>query len=162
MVALFLTLLGCTLLVEQSESSDENSAAHKSDVQAILEFEQTVFDAQIAGDFDAWLSSFTEDAIVMVPNLPALNGKQAIRQWNAPIFEQFHLHEESDKREIKVAGDWAYIRAHWTWTLTPKGGGEVVRDTGNSIWILHRQSDGSWKIFRGIFNSDIPVSAKEQ
>ena len=161
-VTLFLTLLGCTPPVEQSESSAENSAAYESDVQAILDFEQTVFDAQIAGDFDAWLSSFTEDAIVMVPNLPALNGKQAIGQWNAPIFEQFDLHEESDEREVEVAGDWAYIRAHWTWTLTPKRGGEVVRDTGNSIWILHRQPDGSWKISRGIFNSDIPISAEEQ
>ena len=159
---LFLALLGCAPPAEQSESSKEDSAAYESDVQAILDFEQTVFDAQIAGDFDAWLSSFTEDAMVMVPNLPALEGKQAIRQWNAPIFEQFHLHEESDQREVEVAGDWAYIRAHWIWTLTPKSGGEVVRDTGNSIWILNRQLDGSWKIFRGIFNSDIPVSAKEQ
>lgn len=160
-VTLFLTLLGCTPPVEQSESREENSAAYDSDVQAILDFEQTVFDAQIAGDFDAWLSSFTEDAIVMEPNLPALNGKQAIRQRNAASFEQFYIHEETDQREVEVAGDWGYIRAHWTWTLTPKSGGEGVRDTGNSIWILQRQPDGSWKISRGIFNSDIPVSAKE-
>ena len=158
---LFLALLGCTPPIEQSESSEDNSTAYESDVKAILDFEQAVFDAQIAGDFEAWLSSFTDDAIVMAPNLPALNGKQAIRQWNAPIFEQFHLHEESDEREVEVAGDWAYIRAHWIWTLTPKSGGEVVRDTGNSIWILHRQPDGSWKISRGIFNSDIPVSANK-
>jgi ketosteroid isomerase-like protein len=93
----------------------------------------------------------------MVPNLPALTSKLAIRQWNAPYFEQFDLHEESDEREVEVAGDWAYIRAHWTWTLTPKSGGEAVIDTGNSIWILSRQPDGSWKIARGIYNSDIPI-----
>ena len=141
-IMLVLVLFGCTPPVEKSQPGEENSAVYESDVQSILEFEQAVFDAQIAGEFDAWLSSFTEDAIVMVPNLPALNGKQAIRLWNAPIFEQFHLHEESDAREVKVAGDWAYIRAHWIWTLTPKSGGEVVRDTGNSIWILNRQADG--------------------
>jgi hypothetical protein len=38
-----------------------------------------------------------------------------------------------------------------------KSGGEAVIDTGNSIWILRRQPDGSWKIARGIYNSDIPI-----
>jgi ketosteroid isomerase-like protein len=89
--------------------------------------------SQIAGDLEAWLNSFVEDATVMVPNLPALTSKQAIRQWNATYFEQFDLNEESDEREAEVAGDWAYMRAHWTWTLTPKSGGEAVIDTGNSI-----------------------------
>ncbi len=155
--ALLLALLGCTPPAQQQEPGSEDSAGYEEDVQAILEFEQTVFDAQIAGDIDTWMSSFAEDAIVMPPNRPALTNKLAIRQWNTPYFEQFDLHEESDEREVEVAGDWAYIRAHWTWTLTPKGGGEAVKDTGNSIWILRRQPDGSWKIARGIYNSENPI-----
>jgi ketosteroid isomerase-like protein len=103
------------------------------------------------------MSSFTEDAIVMVPNKPALTNKPAIRQWNAPIFGQFDLHEESDAREVQVAGEWGFIRAHWIWTLTPKDGGESVEDSGNSIWIVRRQPDGSWKIARGIYNSENPL-----
>lgn len=154
-------LLGCSPPVEHPQPDSEDSAAHKADVQAILDLEQRVFDAQIAGDFETWLSSFAEDAIVMAPNLPALRNKPAIRQWNAPYFEQFDLHEESDEREVEVAGDWAYIRAHWTWTLTPKSGGEAVKETGNSIWILRRQPDGSWKIARVIYNSDIPIPVEE-
>jgi len=138
-----------------------DTTGHKADVQAILDFEQTVYDAQIAGDIDAWLSCFTDDAIVMVPNLPALTNKLAIRRWNAPYFEQFDLHEESDDREIEVAGHWAYIRAHWTWTLTPKGGGEAVKNTGDSIWILRRQADDAWKIARGIYNFDKPIPREE-
>lgn len=159
--ALLLALLGCTPPVEQPEPDTADSAAYKADVQAIVDLEQKVFDAQIAGDLEAWLSFFAEDAIVMAPHLPALRNKLAIRQWNAPNFEQFDLHEESDEREVEVAGDWAYIRAHWTWTLTPKSGGEAVKDTGNSIWILRRQPDGSWKIARGIYNSENPMPELE-
>lgn len=158
---LLLALLGCTPPAEQPEPDREDSAAYKADVQAILDLEQRVFDAQIAGDFDAWLSFFAEDAIVMAPNLPALTNKAAIRQWYAPYFEQFDLHEESDEREVEVAGDWGYIRAHWIWTLTPKDGGKIVKDTGNSIWILRRQPDDSWKIARGIYNSEIPILESE-
>ena len=154
--ALLLAISGCTTPVEQVESGGGKSTDYEGDIQAILNLEQRVFDAQISGDLEAWLSYFADDAIVMAPNLPALTGKAAIREWNAPYFEQFHLHEESDEREVEVAGDWAYIRAHWTWILTPKSGGEPVRDTGNSIWILRRQQDGSWKIARGIYNSDQP------
>jgi uncharacterized protein (TIGR02246 family) len=154
----FLALLGCT---QPTGQSGPDAAAYQADIQAILDFEQTVYDAQIAGDFDAWMNSFAEDAIVMVPNLPALTNKQEIRQWNEPYWEQFDLHEESDAREIEVAGDWAYIRAHWIWTLTPKGGEEVVKDTGNSIWILRRQPDDSWKIARGIYNSENPISEED-
>jgi uncharacterized protein (TIGR02246 family) len=159
--AVFVVLLGCTPPAGQPEPLGEGSARYDADVQAILDLEQRVFDAQIAGDIDAWMSSFTEDAIVMVPNIPALTNKLAIRQWNTPYFEQFDLHEESDAREIQVAGDWGYIRAHWIWTLTPKDGGESVKDTGNSIWIVRRQPDGSWKIARGIYNSENPIPEED-
>lgn len=158
---LLLTSLGWTRLAEGSESSGDDSARYEADVQAILDLEQNVFDAQIAGDFEAWLSFFVEDAIVMAPNLPALTTKKAIRQWNAPYFERFHLHEESDEREVQVAGDWGYIRAHWIWTLAPKDGGKIVKDTGNSVWIVRKQPDGSWKIARGIYNSENPCSEDE-
>jgi ketosteroid isomerase-like protein len=159
--ASLLALLSCTQPTGQSGSDGQDAAAYQADVQAILDFEQTVYDAQIGGDFDAWMSSFAEDAIVMLPNAPALTDKLAIRRWNAPIFEQFDLHEESDFREVEVAGDWGYIRAHWIWTQTPKGGGKSVKDTGYSIWIVRRQPDGSWKITRGIFNSENPIPGAE-
>lgn len=159
--ALLLTSIGCMSPTGESTANSTDTTQHEADVQAVLDLEQSVFDAQIAGDLEAWLSTFTEDAIVMAPNLPAVTTKLAIRQWYAPYFEQFHLHEEVDDREVEVAGDWAYIRAHWTWALTPKNGGEAVIDTGKSIWILRRQPGGSWKIARAIYNSDIPLPGQE-
>ena len=160
-IALLIMHLGCTPSAENSGAIDEYSARYEADVQAILDFEQSVFDAQIAGDFEAWVDSFTEDAIVMAPGEPALISKHAIAQWHAPYFGQHDLHEETDEKEVEVAGNWAYIRAHWIWTLTPKGGGEAIESTGNSIWILSRQPDNSWKIARGIYNYDNPESGEK-
>jgi ketosteroid isomerase-like protein len=145
----------------QPEQGSEDSAVYKADVQAILDFEQTVYDAQIAGDIEAWLSSFAEDVTLFPPNAPPLTSKLAIRQFNTPIFEQFDLHESSDDREVVVAGDWGYIRSHWTWIQTPKDGGAEVKDIGNSIWIVRRQPNGSWKIARAIWNSDKPILGEE-
>ncbi|NIL94695.1 MAG: DUF4440 domain-containing protein [Woeseiaceae bacterium] len=159
--ALLITHLGCSPSTENSGVIADQSARHEADVQSILDFEQSVFDAQIRGDFEAWVDYFTEDAIVMAPHVPALKNKQAIREWHAPYFGQYELHEKTDEREIKVAGEWAYIRAHWTWTLTAKSGGEAMVETGNSIWILRRQPGGSWKIARGIYNHDTPIPCEE-
>jgi uncharacterized protein (TIGR02246 family) len=158
---LLITQLGCTPSPEESGAVDDPSVSYEADVQAILDFEQSVFDAQIRGDFEAWLDSFTDDAIVMAPDEPALISKQAIAQWHAPYFGQHDLHEETDEREVEVFGDWAFIRAHWTWTLTPKSGGEITESTGNSIWILGRQPDKSWKIARGIYNYDDQASGEK-
>lgn len=150
----------CAFMTMDFDKSIETTAL-EADVQAILDFEQTVYDAQIAGDIEAWLGSFTEDVTLFPPNAPPLKGTPAIRQFNAPLFEQFDLHESSDDREIVVAGDWGYIRSHWTWIQTPKVGGTEVKDIGNSIWIMQRQPDGSWKIARAIWNSDQPLPGEE-
>jgi len=141
--------------------SSEESTGDQADIQAIFDFEQSVFDAQIAGDFEAWMSSLAEDVTLFPPNALPLKGMEAVRQFNAPFWDQFDLHEESDEREIQVAGDWAYIRAHWIWTLTPKSGGKEVQDIGNYIWILRRQPDNSWKISRAIWNSERPCPTGE-
>jgi uncharacterized protein (TIGR02246 family) len=124
----------------------------------LVEPERAVFDSQIAGDLNGWLDCFADDAVLMAPNQPPLSGLQSIRDWAAPFFDDYDLHEETDNREVRIAGDWGYIRAHWTWTLTPNAGGEASVDSGNSIWIVRRQDDGSWKIARAIWNSERPDS----
>lgn len=46
-------------------------------------------------------------------------------------------------------------------TATPKVGGEPIEDEGKSVFIVRRQTDGSWKIARLIANSDrSPASAE--
>ena len=141
---------------QRIEAGKAASGSNAADVQAILQLEENVFEAEIAGDIDAWASFFAEDVNLMPPDVPMLVGSEAIQAWAAPFFEQFDLHEETDWREVEVSGDWGCIRAHWTWTLTPKGGGDSVTDTGKSIWIVSRQDDGSWKIACAIWNSDHP------
>jgi uncharacterized protein (TIGR02246 family) len=135
---------------------DQTDSTVDEDVQTILALEQNIFAAQNAGDLEGWLSFFTDDVFIMPPNEPALRGKEAVRAYNLPIWQQFDLHEETDEREVEAAGNWGYIRAHWKWTLIPKGGDDAVIDVGDSIWIVRRQADGSWKLSMAIWNSDNP------
>ncbi len=66
----------------------------------------------------------------------------------------FDLYETD---EIEVAGDLTYERYTGRWTVTPKDGSDAVEQAFKGIHILRRQTDGSWKIARDIWNSDEPL-----
>jgi uncharacterized protein (TIGR02246 family) len=53
----------------------------------------------------------------------------------------------SDIRELKVLGDWAYLRNYLEVTVTPPGG-EAVKRTGYTLTILQKQPDGRWLLAR--------------
>ncbi|MCH7939879.1 MAG: nuclear transport factor 2 family protein [Candidatus Marinimicrobia bacterium] len=70
--------------------------------------------------------------------------------------DQFTFNMGITNEEVRVAGDWAFARGTYTAILTPKAGGETIDIDGKYLTILERQVDGSWKIFRDCFNSNVP------
>lgn len=96
----------------------------------------------------------------MPPNSPPVVGKEQIRARNKAVLDQFSFDMGITNEEVRVAGDWAYARGTYTATLTPKQGGEAVFIDGKYMTILERQADGSWKIHRDIFNSNVPAVEK--
>jgi ketosteroid isomerase-like protein len=56
--------------------------------------------------------------------------------------------------ETVVAGDWAWSRG--TYDLKGEAKGEPYHVDGKFLTILERQADGSWKIYRDAFNSNVP------
>lgn len=126
----------------------------ETDKAAIRNLHDQTAAASNAGDLAAL---YTEDAIVMPPNEPAVVGKEAIGTWVQGLFEQFTVKETATTEEIQVAGDWAFLRGTYTATMTPKEGGESQEETGKCIHIVQRQPDGSWKNTRIMWNSDEPA-----
>ena len=60
--------------------------------------------------------------------------------------------------EVQVSGDLAVARGTYAATVTPKDGGEAISIDGKYMTLLKRQPDGSWKIYRDIYNSNVPPS----
>jgi ketosteroid isomerase-like protein len=58
--------------------------------------------------------------------------------------------------EVVVAGPWAYSRGLYTQDLTSKATGNVAHVDGKFLTIFRKQPDGSWKIYRDCFNSNVP------
>lgn len=144
--ALAFTMMGCQ--PQAGPLSDE-------DVAAIRETAAAYHEAALAKDWDAVAGFYTEDAVLMPPNQPAVQGTAAIKDWHAsfpPVSEV-----ELPIVEIDGRGGLAYARGTYTLTIALEGAPEPITDSGKSLAIWRRQADGSWLIGIDTFNSDLPL-----
>jgi ketosteroid isomerase-like protein len=108
-------------------------------------------------DCNAMVSATANDGVFEPPNTPSAKGVDAIRAWCLPLFSQMKTKALTvSNKEIDLSGDMAVDRGDFDWTLTPVKGGADVRSVGRYVTIWHRQSDGSWKATRLIWNSSEP------
>jgi uncharacterized protein (TIGR02246 family) len=115
------------------------------DEQAIRELVRTWMTASQQGDLDTVLGLMTEDVVFMTPGREPF-GKEAFRRQSAALHD-VTIAGSSDIRELKVLGDWAYIRNHIEMTMTAPGQ-EPVRRQGYTLTILRKEADGRWRLAR--------------
>ena len=143
---------GMTLLAGCSSQEEANLEA---DIAAINDIWSQYSSSVNAGDLDQWISLWTEDGVQMPPNESPVVGKDQIRVGMKGALDQFTFDIDITNAEVGVAGSWAFSRGTFTRTDTPKEGGQPVFFDGKYMSILERQADGSWKIHRDIFNSNV-------
>lgn len=116
------------------------------DERAIRNVIATWLRASTAGDVDTILDLMAEDVVFLVPGRPPF-GKEAFEAArNAP--NDFRLEAQSEVREVRVLGDWAYAWTHLEVVMTPASGGPAVRRSGHTLSIFQRVSEGRWVLAR--------------
>ncbi len=148
-----LTILLCFILSCQQQGKDVDVEA---DIAAINEIWNQYSLAINSADFDLWISLWEDDGVQMPPDAPAVFGKEQIRVVNESKFEPFNVNMAIKNDEVLIDGGLAFSRGIYTAALTPKAGGETINLIGKYLTILKKQTDGSWKIYRDCFNSDVP------
>ena len=130
----------------------------KGDINAIKEMLSQYAVICNSGDFDHWISLWTDDGVQMPPDDFARIGKAKIREKMKPLFDQFILKIDVDIAEARVYGDLGLTLCTYTLDITPKAGGETIHamPDGKALTLYERQSDGSWKIVFDCFNSNTP------
>jgi uncharacterized protein (TIGR02246 family) len=144
---LILALVGCG----SKPTSDRTDSG--PDVNAIWK-EYTA--SLNAGDVERWAALWSEEGVQLPPDEPAVVGKQGIRDRMRAGLDRFTFDMAIANEETRAAGDLAFARGTYKATLTPKQGGKQVPIDGKFMTILVRQPDGGWKIYRDIFNSNVP------
>ena len=115
------------------------------DERAIRDSVATWMKASETGDVDTVLSLMADDVIFMVPGREPF-GKEAFRA-TSETMKSVRLTGTSDIRELKVLGDWAYIRNYIEITVMPPDGTPMQR-RAYTLSILRKQSDGKWALWR--------------
>ncbi len=115
------------------------------DERAIRTLVDTWMAATKSGDSAKVLSLMADDAVFMVPGHPPF-GKEAFAI-AAQGQSDVEFSGTNDILEIRVLGDWAYMRTKLTVVATPKQG-NPVRRAGHTLTILRKQPDGQWVLFR--------------
>ena len=152
----------CSSERKAPESAAVESQATQADEAAIKGVHLRVTRAIKEKDAGSLLALFDSDLVVMPPNEPPIVGKAALRSWFLRLTDQFSIELDSSVEELKVSGDWAFERFSFRQTMTPTGGGEPATARGKGIHVFRRQSDGSWKIARDIWNSDEAAGVGDQ
>jgi uncharacterized protein (TIGR02246 family) len=129
------------------------SVAHDSSIEAIR---QEFLDAYKAGDAARLGACFSDDAVQLPPNEPAVRGREAIVRRYSSQFDQFACELMTTTEELEVAAPWAFAWGAYRIVLSPKSGMASIRDNGKYLAVFKRQQDGSWRFARDTFNSDNP------
>jgi uncharacterized protein (TIGR02246 family) len=91
------------------------------------------------------LSLMSDDVVFMVPGKEPF-GKEAFTA-SSNAMKGALIEGKSDIKEIKVLGDWAWMRNHLRITVTLPEGKPIVR-SGYVLTILQKKPDGAWVIAR--------------
>jgi ketosteroid isomerase-like protein len=129
----------------------DRSMTTQSDEQAIATFISEMFQAVNSDDVEHAGQGFAPELEVIPPGQEPARGESA-HQLMRGMLEGYRLNIISDTLELIVCGDWAVRRYAYDLRMTPRDGGDFIREKGHGIHILQRQGDGSWKIAKDIWN----------
>jgi uncharacterized protein (TIGR02246 family) len=107
-------------------------------------------------DAAAALAEYDDDAILLGPGTPMVQGKPAITKVITDTFAAVTFRDvKGSITDITVSEDLGIETGTYAWTVVA-GNGSPMPDKGKYIHVWRRSSDGAWKVIRYIINSDLP------
>lgn len=113
-----------------------------------------------AKDLEKTVSYYTDDAMILPPNLPTIQGKQGARAMWQGMFSVpgFGGGWKATKVEVARSGDLGWVTGTYELSETDASGRPTV-DKGKYLEVWRKQADGSWKCVADMFNTDLSSMA---
>jgi uncharacterized protein (TIGR02246 family) len=111
----------------------------------------------LAKDWEGVAALYTEDAVLLPPNAPAVKGRAAIKSFFETFFSSVTA-IEATATQIEGRGDLAYGTGTYTLTLEIEGMG-TLEDKGKFLEVRRKGADGQWRYTYDMFSSDLPPPA---
>lgn len=108
----------------------------------------------LSEDIQLFKSVHAEDMIKLMPGRPAIIGLEQEAQNKENAFKNGAFKSfDSLVEEAEVHGEIGFCRGTLSYVLVLDSGKGNVEFSGKFLMILKKDADGSWKIYRGCFNS---------
>ena len=149
-LALTIFAIGCAGPSESAESLDLSEEAEAA-VSVVVKAWNAAAEAR---DAESFASFYTDDGMVLLEQMPLVQGTDSIRPTIAAMMQDpaFAMSFESDNVVGARSGELVYETGVYSMTFTgPEGG--MVSQEGNYVAVWEKQEDGSWKC-----SVDAPVS----
>jgi ketosteroid isomerase-like protein len=144
--------------------SDTSSAAE--DRAAIQELDDKEIKANLALDVKALELLWDPEIVSMPPAHAAITGLEANRAYLEEVAKQMEnfqiLAYEQSWQEVRIMGDYAYELGTIETRIGPMNPGPEVDTTYNMMRVLKKQPDGSWRVYRAIWNNATPAKSAEK
>jgi ketosteroid isomerase-like protein len=151
---LVLGVIGCK--VESAKSTSASSTTRGDSEAALMQTSRNWAKAAATGNADSALAYWSDDAVVLEPDQPALVGKSAIRQMVVGSMKDpnFSITWEPERAVISESGDMGYLIEHNRVTFTDST--KKVRTVyGKAVTIWKKDANGNWKCVVDTFNGNL-------
>ena|SRR5215469_14967641 len=115
------------------------------DERSIRDLVDRWMSASKAGELAAILDLMADDVLFMTPGREPFGKDQFRADFEA--MSGTRLDGRASIHEIRVEGDWAFLRNYLDLEITP-GGGSPLHRSGYTLTVLRKDPDGKWKLFR--------------
>ena len=126
------------------------------DRSIILELEERYVAATNASDIMEFDELYAEDAILMMPDRPAVLGREAIVAHYREFFRSIKARIASVVAEVEIFETIVFARGAFNYSMAPKMGGEAIVMKGKFINLYKKDEMDEWRIWRSINNIDHP------
>lgn len=121
--------------------------------QSPRELLATLMKADNAGDLEAVMAIYADDAVLLPPNEPAVIGKPAIRSRYTRLFANTRMDARFEVDADGVAGALGFVRGRMIGQRVSTDAKRVEDLTGKFVMLLKRDAEG-WVISALIWNPD--------
>jgi len=138
-----------------SNTASSTPTSSDKDALALMQTSRDFARAAATGKVEEILSYWSDDAIVLAPDVPAYIGKQAIRGMVESSFRipKFSITWEPEFASISKAGELGYLIEHNRVTV-PDSAGKVRTVYGKAVTIWRKDPSGHWKCVVDTWNTN--------
>ena len=150
------TLLFVLVLLSLSVACQRQADTRAADEATLRNLDAEWSKAAGAKDLEKTVSYYTDDALILPPNIPTIQGKQGARTMWQGMFSVpgFGGGWKATKVEVARSGDLGWVTGTYELSETDASGRPIV-DQGKYFEVWLKQADGSWKCVADMFNTDL-------